>query len=198
MSLALINTFATLGTFIVIAATAGAAIVQLRHARSSNQIAAINELEEVRAEPDFVSAEQFVMQDLPVRLQDPPFRHQIAVGDKKRDEIRDLKSKINKVGNHFEIMGILAKAGLVDKRLVLEMWCDVILSVWNKLAPVTAIERRTMGDGLLENFEYLAVLAQDWMAAHPNGAYPTDVRRIGLKDDWLEADKEYAASLAQS
>jgi hypothetical protein len=40
MSLELLNTFATLGTFVVIAGTAIAAIVQLRHARSSNQIAA--------------------------------------------------------------------------------------------------------------------------------------------------------------
>lgn len=36
MSLELVNTFATLGTFLVIAATATAAIVQLRHARGSN------------------------------------------------------------------------------------------------------------------------------------------------------------------
>ena len=36
MSLEVINTFATLGTFLVIAATAIAAIVQLSHARSSS------------------------------------------------------------------------------------------------------------------------------------------------------------------
>jgi hypothetical protein len=33
------------------------------------------------------------------------------------------------------------------------------------------------------------------MAAHPKGTYPAGVRRIGLKDEWLEADKQYAASL---
>jgi hypothetical protein len=46
MSLQLVNTLATFGTFVVIAATAIAAIVQLRHARSSNHIAALNELRE--------------------------------------------------------------------------------------------------------------------------------------------------------
>jgi hypothetical protein len=34
------------------------------------------------------------------------------------------------------------------------------------------------------------------MAAHPKGTYPAGVRRIRLKDAWLEADKQDAASLA--
>ena len=41
MSLQLVNTLATFGTFLVIAGTAIAALVQLRHARGSNQIAAL-------------------------------------------------------------------------------------------------------------------------------------------------------------
>ena len=44
MSLELVNTLATLGTFLVIGATATAAIIQLRHMRGSNQIVALNEL----------------------------------------------------------------------------------------------------------------------------------------------------------
>jgi hypothetical protein len=64
--------------------------------------------------------------------------------------------------------------------------------------PVAAITRRRVGDAVWENFEYLTVLAQDWMAAHPKDAYPAGVRRIGLKDEWLEADKQYAASLASA
>ena len=55
MSLELVNTLATFGTFVVIAATAIAAIVQLRHARSSNQIAALNELRETMETPEFQS-----------------------------------------------------------------------------------------------------------------------------------------------
>ena len=65
------------------------------------------------------------------------------------------------------------------------------------LAPVAAMVRRSAGDALLwENFEYVAVLAQDWLAEHPKGAYPAGVRRFTLKDEFLEADKQYAASLA--
>ena len=56
--------------------------------------------------------------------------------------------------------------------------------------------RRSAGDALWENFEYLAVLAQDWLAMHPKGTYPAGVRRLTLKDEFLEADRQYVASLA--
>jgi hypothetical protein len=75
MSLELVNTLATFGTFLVIAATAIAAIVQLRHARSSNHIAALNELRETRETPNFQAANQFVSGQLAAKLQDPAFRY---------------------------------------------------------------------------------------------------------------------------
>jgi len=56
MSLELVNTAATLGTFVVIAATAVTAVIALRHARSSNQIAALNELRAGRQTESFVNA----------------------------------------------------------------------------------------------------------------------------------------------
>ncbi len=93
-------------------------------------------------------------------------------------------------------MGILVKTGLVDADLVFEMWASIVRQTWERLAPFTAISRRTVGDALWDNFEYLAVSAQGWLAAHPKGTYPAHVPRSGLKDEWLDADKQYAASLA--
>jgi hypothetical protein len=196
MSLELVNTLATFGTFLVIAATAIAAIVQLRHARSSNQIAAMNELRETFEKADFIDAERFVNTELSTRVQDPGFRYQFAERSARTEETRPLFSKIVSVANFYEAMGILVKTGLVDRVLVLEMWADVISGSWARLAPIAAIGRRSVGDALWENFEYLGVLSQDWRTAHPQGTYPDGVRRIGLKDEWLEADKQYAASLA--
>lgn len=46
MSLEVLNTLATSGTFFLIAATAIAAMIQLRHTRGSNQMAAFNEFQE--------------------------------------------------------------------------------------------------------------------------------------------------------
>jgi hypothetical protein len=196
MSLELVNTLATFGTFLVIAATAIAAVVQLRHARSSNHIAALNELRETMESPDFVVARHFVETELSGKLQDPAFRYQYAQPAARTDEMRPLVGKINAVANFFEGVGLLVKTGLVDRDLMLEMWASVVIQSWERLTPVVAIYRRRVGDALWENFEYLTVLARQWIAAHPKGAYPAGVQRIELKDEYFEADKQYAASLA--
>ena len=60
MSLELASTLASIGTFIVITATAAAAIVQLRHLRSSNQIAALTECCEVIASQRFFAARRYI------------------------------------------------------------------------------------------------------------------------------------------
>ena len=194
MSLELANTLATLGTFVVIAATAIAAILQLRHARSSNQIAALNELRETTETREFMEASHFVQGVLAAKLQDPAFRYQVTMRSVRTDETRALIAKANLVGNFFESMGTLVRTGLVDKELALQIWDGVAVQAWEHLAPYLAILRRSAGDVLWEKFEFLTVLAQDSIAAHPKGTYPVGVRRIDLKDEWLEPDKEYAAS----
>jgi Domain of unknown function (DUF4760) len=195
MSLELVNTLATFGTFLVIAATAIAAIVQLRHARSSNHIAALNELRETMETPEFQAAQHFVQGDLSKKLQDPAFRYQSDAPAARTDENRPLVAKIDAIGNFYEGMGVLVKTGLVDQELVLQMFSDQVIGAWTRLSPIAAISRRRV-DAVWENFEYLTVLAQDWLNAHPKGTYPAGVRRIALDDEWLEADKQYAASLA--
>jgi hypothetical protein len=195
MSLELVNTFATLGTFTVIAATAIAAIVQLRHARSSNHIAALNELRETQESADFRDAKSFVNGALSAKLEDPAFRHQIEVVEARTGENWHLIAKVNAVGNYYEHVGVLVIAGLIERELLLQASVEPILAAWRDLAQVAAIHRRR-APGVWENFEYLTVLAQDWMAAHPKGTYPAGVRRIDLKDEWLDADKRYTASLA--
>jgi hypothetical protein len=196
MSLEQANTFATFGTFAVIAATAIAAIVQLRHMRSSNHITALNELRETRETPDFRAAEHFVLTELPARLQDPVFRYQIALPTARTDETRPLFGMIVAIGNFYESMGVLLKTGLIDREPVFQIWADNVIGTWRSLGPVAAIVRRKIGNTAWENFEYLTVLSQDWKAAHSEGTYPRNVRRIDLNDDWLDADRQYAASLA--
>jgi hypothetical protein len=196
MSLELVNTLATFGTFLVIAGTAIAAIVQLRHARSSNQIEVLSELRESDENPDMQSAQRFVQHDLSKKLEDAAFRHQLFHLGTMAAENQSAYSDIRRVGNFYENMGAFVRSGLADRELVLEIFPARILRNWKNLAPVTAIFRRRGGDALWENFEYLTVLAEDWMAAHDKGTYPVGVRRVDLKDVWLKADEQYAASLA--
>jgi hypothetical protein len=194
MSLELWNTLATCGTFLVISATAVAAIVQLRHVHGSNQIAAFNELRKTTGSIELEQAEDFVATRLAETIEDPSFRYQVLNRFPRTAE--DLIAKTYIVGNFYESMGALVKARLVDPKLVLEIWSYNVALYWARLAPITAILRRRDGPGVWENFEYLTVLSQDWIDAHPNGTYPPRLRRINLKDAWLEADTQYATSLA--
>jgi hypothetical protein len=107
-----------------------AAIVQLRHARSSNHIAALNELRETMETPDFVAAQAFVLTQLSASRTAP------------NDNATDA------------------------------------------------------GESIWENFELLTVMSEDFGAAHPAGTYPRGVRRKEIKDEFFEADRQYAASLA--
>jgi hypothetical protein len=196
MSLELVNTLATFGTFVVISATAIAAIVQLRHARGSNQIVALNEIRATDGSEEMQLSRHFVYHDLAAKFRDPAFRYQLITPAARTGENRPLIGKINTLGNFYEGMGVLVRTGLLDAELILEIYADKVASDWGQLAPATAAARRTVGDVLWENFEYLAVLAQDWFKAHPAGTYPSGMRRMELNDNWLEADKQYAASLA--
>ena len=71
---------------------------------------------------------------------------------------------------------------------MLNFWGGII-AVWRRIAPVTALYRRKQGSAVYENFEYITVLAEEWKAKHPHGTYPPGMRRIELKDEWLEADQ---------
>ena len=85
---------------------------------------------------------------------------------------------------------------MVDRDLLLDMHGESITALWNALSEVMAISREAHGSAVWENFEYLTVLAQDWIAKHPAGTYPANVRRIDVPNKWRVADIEYAASLA--
>jgi hypothetical protein len=197
MSLELANTLATFGTFLVIAGTAIAAIIQLRHSRSSNQIEAYAGLRQIRDTPEMQPAHQFVRHDLREKLKDAAFRYQLAHPEAMTHENQPLWNHIRRVGNYYEGMGLLVKSRLADRNLVLDDFSGEIVNDWRWLVPVVAITRQATGNpGIWENFEYLTVLAQDWGRAHPNGTYPTGLRRIDLQYPWFEADKQYAGSLA--
>jgi hypothetical protein len=192
MSLEILNTTATLGTFVVIAATAITAMIQLRHARSSNQIAALNELRASQQTDSFVKALHCVYSDLPSKILYTEFRYQLANRNERTTEFNEFISSVEAVGDSYENIGVLAKAGLVDRRLLLDIYPALVLDAWAALIDVTAILRAHYGSSIWENFEYLAVLSQDWKVAHPNGAYPRGVRRIEVPNRWREADEQYA------
>jgi hypothetical protein len=194
MSLELVNTLATFGTFLVIAGTAIAALVQLRHARGSNQIAALNELRGVLETREFSDATSFLDTRLEELVKNPAFRYQWENRDKRTEEFREEVERIRLVGNAFEDLGALIAAGLLDWELTSMIYAFQATRAWEQLRPLTAITRRNAPQ-IWVYFEYAAMLSKQWIDGHPEGGYPRGAERLELQDEWLDADKQYTASL---
>ena len=86
MTLEALNTLFAGATFLVIAATAIAAVVQLRHLRASNQITALITILQDWQKPQMQEWVQFVREEMPNRLKDPEYLG--SLGNKRAD--RDL------------------------------------------------------------------------------------------------------------
>lgn len=184
MSFEIITAVAAVGTFLVIAATAVAAFVQLRHLSGSNSITALTESREVLESDEFAAAQRFVAFTLPDLIKDPDVRRRLTespIGE-------DLRS-LTVVGNVLESLGSFVRHGIVDRQIVISLWSEVVVRNWEALAPAIAIMRRSTGPMLWEQFEYLARISKDWIDSHPQGDYPPGVAHMPVNDVWLEADK---------
>ena len=171
MSLEFWSTIASIGTFFVIAATAIAALVQLRHMQSSNQIAALSDATRYTHSEPFRKAQHHIREELPRLLNDPTFMAKAV----KNLNLTELES-VRHVAAVYETLGSYVKFGAIDPRIVVDLMGDPILDAWKDVEPVLAIAR-AHSPFLWENFEYLVVLNEDFRASHPGGSYPVGVRR---------------------
>jgi hypothetical protein len=184
MSIEVLNTLAALTTVVIVAATAVAALVQLGHLRSGNQINALLTLGEklnVRAFQDARAN----LRKLDAAMRDPAYRtYALAVArglsvPDLSEEHAELRNATQLVINSYEDLGILVKHGAVQREMFLDAYSWAILKDWSTVAPFINLIREAAGTkAISENFEYMAVLAEDWMQAHPEGAYPSGVRRM--------------------
>lgn len=175
----------TIGTFVVIAASAAAALFQIRHMRASNQIIALNEVRETIESPAFQAAEAFVVRELPKRLDDPAVRRALSMPFFPAEY-----QPVRTVANFFETFGALVKNGIIDPEIACDLWGGVAQRAWDALGPVTANRRSRPGwSGLWENFEYLTVLSKNFSRNHPGGAYPKGAERLPLPELWPEAEE---------
>jgi len=184
MSLEAVNTFASVGTLVVIAATAIAAIAQLRHMRGSNQILALTECREVLESETFSRALRYVSHELPELMKDPRVRVRFM-----NPPIEEEFRAVNVVGNFFESMGSFVKHGIIDAEIACDLWSGIVIQSWYTLKPVLALLRRASGVGLWENFEYLVSISEEWTAKHPRGTYPAGRRHLDVEDVWRAADE---------
>lgn len=186
MSAEWVTAIATAGTFVVIAASAIAALIQLRHTRGSNQIVALNECRETLESAEFREAQRFVSYELPKRLQDPDECKKVAqlpfVGEYEA---------IGTVANFFESMGLFVKSRIIDRRIACDFWSYIVLRNWEALAPVTTYVRETLDtDALWENFEYMAMLSKAHTEKYASD-YPSGMPRMPKDMSLMEKVRAY-------
>ena len=182
MSLEVLNTLASLGTFTVIAATAIAALVQLRHLRASNLLMSM-----MSSIEDWTRLQQeriFIRNDLATKLEDQSFR--AALTDNR---LTSENAALYAVGSFFECHGILVKNGLLNRQIFLDQWGYVVRIFWEDMAAAVVLMKRKAGDAFYQNFEYLAVLSRKHSPRYPQGTYPPRMERWRPVDKWLDADK---------
>lgn len=171
-----VSAAAAVGTFVVIAATAIAAVVQLRHMRAGNQLNAFMTIGQDFERPEFRELLSYVRNKLPAKMQEPTYGDEILDG-------RGLDRSTNPeliVCGFFEQMGLFMKRRLVDESVFLDAYAPVVVRNWERLSPYIALSRQASGLASWENFEYAAVRAYQWTKRHPNGTLPKSFPRLPI------------------
>ena len=172
MTVELWSTIFAGATFVVIAATAIAALIQLRHLRITNQLSGLISVLELFQQPHIHDLINFIRKELPVKMQSDDFRaglRKIPVDRIQHPELHLCEM--------YEEIGSYVRSGLIDEELFLRAhWYNVGL-YWQLLQPAITVVRSTR-PYVFENFEYLAARAQSWSNRHPEGNYPKDMPRM--------------------
>ena len=166
----------TLAVFVI---TAVAALIQLRHLRMANSLTGLVTTLQDWQKPELQKWIDFIRFELPERMKDEHFVAQLRTSPVPRSEHPELN-----VCDYYEQVGSYVKYGMIDREAYLDVACATIVAFWQRLWPTILVMRETRGDSLYENFEYLAVLGQQWTDAHPDGAYPRGLPR------WRELTKD--------
>lgn len=177
------NTFIGMATLAVISIAAAAAVIQLRHLRRANELAGMLSVLHRVEDLDFQRWVDESRKVIASRMPDAAFRQSIVDGNFDRAENPCLS-----LANSYEWLGSLVRRGLIAEEMVMDLYGVRIIDAWNMLRPIIALRRRRDDlVGILENFEFLYVRAQNFRKTNPV-LYRHNVPHSEIKDDWAEAD----------
>ena len=175
-----ISALSTFGTLLVIAASAIAAVIQLRHMRSANTIVGFIGFMDRWASPEARAVASRVFGgELERKLADPRYR-QILSGD----SIDAVEHPEIQILDMWESLGMLVKMGYFGEDAVMESGGSAAVRMWQRLMPVVAIIRRTRGPTSYDNFEYLVSRAMLWDKKHPGGVFPKKTPHLPVIDPY--------------
>jgi len=164
-------------TFVVIAATAIAAVVQLRHLRASNQLNAMLTIMELWNEPALQDQIAYVRGDLQRKIKDGGYVADLQLEIAKGPVTRSGHPEFF-VLDLWEQVGAFMKYGLIDEAPLLDIVAPQVLGTWSQLEPIVACLRERFGASAFENVEYAAVRSRLWLDRHPEGTYPRGTPRM--------------------
>ena len=180
MSAETVSALAAVGTFVVIAATAIAALIQLRHIRSANQLTGLLHFTSIFESKQMQNANKFVQTSLQQELQNPAFVKSLMTANPDRREHPELF-----ICDFLEQQGSYVKFGMIDKAQYMDLTGGYVSSMWSQLREVVAIRRFARNSSAMyENFEYLASLAQMRDAQTKGGNFPAGVPRLLSEKEW--------------
>jgi hypothetical protein len=161
-------------TLLVVGAAAVAAIVQLRHLRTSNQLSALLELMTQWNQPTLLAAFVELSRTMAARVEDPEYIKLLqTAGSLDRESHNELLAC-----DFWEQIGTYAKHGLIDETVLLDIVASQVSDAWKLAGPAIAIMRSRGSPSIYENFEYLAVRACQWNQRYPDGLYPRSFPRM--------------------
>ncbi|GAC1659656.1 MAG: hypothetical protein NVS9B12_13320 [Vulcanimicrobiaceae bacterium] len=151
---------------------------QLDHLRKSTQLQGAMKIFEEMDQPEFREAVRFVVHDLEDRMKDAQFRREASFPEACDDSVH--KEMI--VLRTFERVGAYVRQGLLDGGLLYTVVPTVILSTWEHLADVVAVQRAAISKLKAENFEYLYRGADKWAKAHEY-EFSETISHASVRDD---------------
>jgi hypothetical protein len=169
-------------TMIVIAATAIAAVFQLRHMRAGNAIAGFIGMMDKWSSPEARHIQNYVFNgELDRKLADAEYREGLTaflIDRLAHPEVEYL--------DFWESIGMLIKLGYFAEDAFMESGGPNCLRAWRKLEPVIAIIRRSRGPQAYDNFEYLASRVMIWDSTHPDGVFPKRTPHLPVVDKFRD------------
>ncbi|MDQ6823904.1 MAG: hypothetical protein M3007_00375, partial [Candidatus Eremiobacteraeota bacterium] len=182
MSWEALTAISTFATFLVIAASAFAALRQLCHMNAGNQISAALALMDKWSSNEYAKAIEYVFGgELDQRLSDPQYRRELM-----QFPISRLKHPEFAIISYWEQVGSLVKLGFISEDAFMDLASLVCIIAWEKLHPVIAIMRRRRGPQVMDNFEYLASRSRVWEERHGGDTFPTGAPHLVAEDRWPE------------
>lgn len=195
----MLTAVASFATAIIIAATAVAAIIQLRHMRAGNAIEAILSFRSMIEDEEHRRAMRLLRTgDLDRAMHDPDFRRYLyrRMMQRPNPDVPQSYSDLNEcaitIANCFELIGGMIRNKVTPPDIFLPNYWWMVVGTWERVNTWIAAMRQYSGsDGMYVDFEFLTVISREWGKKHPD-SYARGYPRAPIGKAYPLADESWS------